>query len=114
VARPDEEHREEVAEALKHLFSALRFIALRGPCCAQARGAHSMYARSTHASHPSRTLGAAPSVLLGAMRLVPRWPSGPPSAKPSDVQTWPRGQVCRRRFVSPWCGLENGMCGLAL
>jgi hypothetical protein len=38
-------------------YSAMRLIALRSPCCAQARGVHSMYARSTHASHPC---GAAP------------------------------------------------------
>jgi hypothetical protein len=41
------------------LFGAMRLIALRSPCCAQALGVHSMYARSTHASHPSLSLRAA-------------------------------------------------------
>jgi hypothetical protein len=56
---------------------------------------------------PRKRSGAAPSVLLALCASSLGDPSGPPSAEPSDVQTWPRGQVCRRRSASSWCALDE-------
>jgi hypothetical protein len=72
-------------------YSAFGLIALRSPCCAQARGVHSVYTRSTHASHPC---GAdLKVVLLGALHLVLRYAQDHRDVEPG-VQTLPSGHVC--------------------